>query len=105
MTDDYGKKIDEMVKRITEKFDPLKVVLFGSCAYGKPTKDSDIDLLIIKESSIPRHHRSKEVRRILRGMKVAVDIIVYTPEEVEKWRGIDTAFITGILKKGKVLYG
>lgn len=105
MIEDYSKTIDEIVKKITEKISPLKVILFGSYAYGSPTKDSDIDLLIIKESSLPRHHRTKEVRRILRGMKVAVDIIVYTPEEIKKWEGIDTAFITGVLKKGKVLYG
>jgi predicted nucleotidyltransferase len=105
MIEDYSKTIDEIVRRITEKIRPLKVILFGSYAYGSPTKDSDIDLLIIKESSLPRHHRTKEVRRILRGMKVAVDIIVYTPEEIKKWEGIDTAFITGVLKKGKVLYG
>ncbi len=105
MIEDYSKTIDEIVRKITEKISPLKVILFGSHAYGCPTKDSDIDLLIIKESSLPRHHRTKEVRRILRGMKVAVDIIVYTPEEIKKWEGIDTAFITGVLKKGKVLYG
>ncbi len=105
MTKNYRKIIDEIVNRITEKFSPLKIILFGSYAYGSPTADSDIDLLVIKESSLPRHQRSKEVRRILRGMKVAVDIIVYTPEEVEKWKGIDTAFITGVLKKGRVLYG
>ncbi|MBI4691440.1 MAG: nucleotidyltransferase domain-containing protein [Nitrospirae bacterium] len=105
MIEDYSKTIDEIVRRITEKITPLKVILFGSYAYGSPTKDSDIDLLIIKESSLPRHHRTKEIRRILRGMKVAVDIIVYTPEEIKKWEGIDTAFITGVLKKGKVLYG
>jgi predicted nucleotidyltransferase len=105
MIEDYSKTIDEIVRRIIEKISPLKVILFGSYAYGSPTKDSDIDLLIIKESSLPRRHRTKEVRRILRGMKVAVDIIVYTPEEIKKWEGIDTAFITGVLKKGKVLYG
>jgi len=105
MTEHYSKTIDEIVRRITEKISPLKVILFGSYAYGSPTKDSDIDLLVIKESSLPRHHRAKEVRRILRGMKVAVDIIVYTPEEIKKWEGIDTAFITGVLKKGKILYG
>lgn len=97
--------IDEIVKRVVEKVNPLKVILFGSYAYGSPTKDSDIDLLVIKESSVPRHRRSKEIRCILRGMKVAVDIIVYTPEEVKEWEGIDTAFITGVLRKGKVLYG
>ncbi|MBI4682422.1 MAG: nucleotidyltransferase domain-containing protein [Nitrospirae bacterium] len=105
VAEDYKQTIDEIVRKIAEKFNPLKIILFGSYAYGSPTKDSDIDLLIIKESIIPRHQRTKEVRRILRGMKVAVDILVYTPEEVRKWEGIDTAFITGVLKKGKVLYG
>lgn len=105
MAENYREIIDEIVKRVVEKVNPLKVILFGSYAYGSPSKDSDIDLLVIKDSSIPRHHRSKEIRSILRGMKVAVDIIVYTPEEIRKWEGIDTAFITGVLKKGKVLYG
>ncbi len=65
MTEDYKKIINEIVNKIAEKFSPLKVILFGSYAYGNPTKDSDIDLLTIKESSLPRHYRTRRSKGIL----------------------------------------
>lgn len=99
------KEIIEIKNRIVKEFKPQKIILFGSYAYGNPKKDSDIDLLIIKKTKLPKHKRAREVRRILRDYLIPIDIIVYTPEEVEKWKNADTSFITFIMKKGKVIYG
>lgn len=99
------KQIDEIVKRIVDNFKPQKIILFGSYAYGHPNKNSDLDLLIIKDSTLPRYKRAREVRKQLWGIsEVPKDILVYTPEEIEDWKDVDEAFITGIVKKGKILY-
>ena len=98
-------QLDEVVKRVVENYHPEKIILFGSYAYGQPTEDSDLDLLIIKESDLPRYKRGREVRKLVRGMKVAVDVLVYTRAEIEKWKDIKPAMITTIFEKGKVLYG
>ncbi len=98
-------QIDTIVKRIVENYQPEKIILFGSYAYGVPTEDSDLDLLIIKDSSLPRYKRGVEVRKHLRGLKVAIDLLVYTRQEIEKWKEVKTAFITSVMEKGKVLYG
>ncbi len=99
------QQIDEIKRRIVENVKPEKIILFGSYAYGTPTKDSDIDILIIKESNLPRYMRGREIRKYLRGLKVAIDLLVYTKDEIQKWANIKTAFITTVMEKGKVLYG
>ncbi|MBI3600315.1 MAG: nucleotidyltransferase domain-containing protein [Nitrospinae bacterium] len=98
-------RIDEIVKRIVENYHPEKIILFGSYAYGTPSEDSDLDLLIIKDSNLPRYKRGREVRRYLRGLKLAIDLVVYTKEEIQKWSDVRTAFITTAVERGKILYG
>ena len=99
------KQIEKILKRIVDRYKPEKVVLFGSYAYGNPTEDSDLDLLVVRSSNLPRYKRAREIRKYLWGITdVPKDIIVYTPEEIEDWGGEEEAFITNILKKGKILY-
>ena len=97
--------IQEIKNRIVSAVHPEKIVLFGSYAYGTPTKDSDLDLLVIMPSVEPMHKRVLPIRKLLRDFHVPKDIIVYTPDEVEKWKNVTNAFITSIMKKGKVIYG
>lgn len=97
--------IQEIKNRIVSAVHPEKIVLFGSYAYGTPTKDSDLDLLVIMPSDEPMHKRVLQIRKLLRDFRVPKDIIVYTPQEVEKWKNVTNAFITSIIKKGKVIYG
>lgn len=99
------EKIDEAVKRIVENVHPDKIILFGSYAYGKPDKDSDIDILVIKNMDIPRHKRSREIKKYLRGLKIPIDIIVYSQDEIEEWKDTKHAFINEVMEQGKVLYG
>jgi predicted nucleotidyltransferase len=73
------EQIEEIVKRIIDNYDPEKIVLFGSYAYGHPTEDSDLDLLVVKNSDLPRYKRAREIRRHLWGITdTPKDIIVYT---------------------------
>lgn len=98
-------RIDEVVDRIVKNMQPEKIILFGSYAYGNPGEDSDLDILVIKEMDIPRHVRIREVKRHLRGIKIPVDLLVYTQKEIDEWKGIKTAFINDVVEKGRVLYG
>ena len=83
---------------------PSKIILFGSYATKSFTDESDIDLLIIKNTSLPMNKRSGEILKLSRGMKLPLDVIVYTQEEVEKWSGIKGSFLHRILSDGKVIY-
>jgi predicted nucleotidyltransferase len=97
--------IQEIKSRIVSGVHPEKIILFGSYAYGTPTKDSDLDLLVILLTKEPMHKRVTKIRKLLRDIHVPKEIIVYAPEEVEKWKNASAAFITSIMKKGKVIYG
>ena len=97
--------ITEMVNKIKTQFAPQKVILFGSYAWGKPTEDSDIDLFVIMESNLRRDERARRIQKIFPDRTFPLDIIVYTPKEVEQSMERGNPFIEEILTKGGVLYG
>jgi len=105
---DYPKVDDELLKevvrRILEVTQPDKIILFGSYARGDATEDSDLDILIIQPSDLPRYKRSTPIRLALLGVFPSKDIVVYTPEEVEEWKTASTSFIATVLREGRVLY-
>ena len=96
--------LSEVVRCITSVGTPQKIVLFGSRARGEARSDSDLDLLIIEDSELPRYQRSACYRRALCGLFPAKDVVVWTPGEVEEWLEVPNAFITTVLGEGKVLY-
>src|SRR5438270_13204212 len=87
---------------IAERFQPDKIILFGSYAYGTPHEDSDVDLLVIKPTW-SQHSQAVQIRWAL-AAPFPMDLIVRTPKEM-KWR-LDEgdSFLTEIVSKGKVLY-
>ena len=99
--------INKIVEKIKMRYQPEKVILFGSYGWGNPTKDSDIDLLIVKKTNQKHRQRMLTVRRIVseENALVGIDILVYTPEEVTERLKIGDSFISKILKKGDTLYG
>ena len=94
----------EVVRRILTVGSPIKIVLFGSHAKGTAHPNSDLDLLIIEESELPRYRRSGRYRRVLCGVFHAKDVVVWTPQEVEEWRTVSNAFISTALSEGRLLY-
>lgn len=96
-----------LVEKIKEGYSPVKIVLFGSHAYGNPDVDSDIDLLIIKNTDKRPMDRWIEIKRILRDFQrtIPVSPLIYTEKEIEERKAIKDFFIEEILEKGEVLYG
>lgn len=78
------EKVNKIVNKIVSEFKPEKVILFGSHAWGEPGPDSDLDLLVIKDSQKPRLERELELRKLLFPSGVGLDVLVYTPKELEK---------------------
>jgi len=98
--------IQDILEKLMTGYAPQKVILFGSYAYGDPTPDSDIDLLIIKETPERFIDRWVTVRRILSDPKrmVPLETLVLTPQEVSKRLTVGDQFLAEIMEKGEVLY-
>jgi len=97
------KEINQTVKNL-KKYKPEKIILFGSYAWGKPKKDSDIDILIIKKTKESPYKRIPKARSYLHNINRAFDILVMKPEEVKRRLKLGDFFIKEIIKRGKVLY-
>jgi predicted nucleotidyltransferase len=93
-----------VVAKIVSQLRPEKIILFGSYAYGTPTPDSDVDLLIIMDTQAPRKERSWAVSRLLIPRPFPVDIVVKTPREIDHALAGRDFFLQEILDRGKVLY-
>jgi len=98
--------IEQIVNCIVEQYQPEKVVLFGSYAYGKPSAGSDVDLLIVKETDDRPIDRRVTVRRIAHAPRRGVPFspLVITPQELA-WRlEMGDPFYREIIDRGQVLY-
>lgn len=104
MTKFYQKEIKDITKRIAKKYKPEKIILYGSFAYGRPRKDSDVDLLIIKKTKKRRTERHLQVDRMLLDRVLPLDFLVYTPQEIERRLSLGDFFIRNIIQQGKILY-
>jgi len=98
------EKISEIVNKIASGNNPDKIILFGSYATGNPNENSDLDLFVIKKSDLPRPQRTIQVRKMLFGSMIPIDLIVYTPKEIDESRANKFSFVNEVLKTGKTLY-
>ena len=98
------RKIQKIVDKIIKTSDVEKIILFGSYAKNSYNENSDLDLLIIKETNLSQPKRGLDIRKSLWGIGVPIDIVVYTPKEIKEWKDINNSFISNIMKEGKVLY-
>ncbi len=98
------EQLQEVVQRIVQTFDPQRIVLFGSHAYGEPRSDSDVDLLVVLESDERPAARATRVSRVLRPRPFPMDILVRTPDELRHRLEIGDHFIREVMDHGRVLY-
>ncbi|MBF0143980.1 MAG: nucleotidyltransferase domain-containing protein [Magnetococcales bacterium] len=96
--------ISRIVTTIIERFNPDKVILFGSHASGEPGPDSDLDLLLVMPSSLSSHKRGLPVRMLFRPSPCPMDILVYTPEEFDHWPGTVNHIVTNAVQSGMILH-
>jgi predicted nucleotidyltransferase len=99
-----GGIIRDIVRRIVETAQPDKVILFGSQARGDARPSSDFDVLVIAPSDVPRYRRSIPLDVALANRPVEVEVMVYTPEEVDEWNPVQQAFVTTAVRVGRTLY-
>lgn len=99
-----AESLPQAVTRLVSALHPEKIYLFGSYARGKPTADSDVDLLVVMDTDLDDADRFLAVSRLLRPRPFPVDILVRTPEELECALRKGDRFLTEIVRQGKVLY-
>ena len=101
------QELQQIVQRLREAYTPDQIVLFGSYAYGRPDRDSDFDLLIVKETDETPRERRFHVRKLLWSLAVATPIepLVLTQGEIEDRLKVKDQFIQEIMTKGRRLYG
>ena len=97
------QQINEISRRIADEYHPERILLFGSYAWGVPSPDSDVDLLVILPFEGRAVAKSVEMRLKVRP-PFPVDLLVRTPEKVHKRLALGDAFIQSILEDGEVLY-
>ena len=98
------EKISELVRRIVNQFEPEKVILFGSYARGTAGEDSDADVLVVMPVKGSKRKKANEIDVALVGIDLPVDVIVVTPEELERQKNQIGTIIYPALKEWKILY-
>lgn len=99
-----SEELRDATNKIVKEYSPEKIILFGSWAWGKPDRNSDIDLFVVKDTKKTRRDRQIELRTKLFPSGLPLDILVYTSKEVDKRLEMGDFFIRKIINKGKVLY-
>ena len=97
-------ELDRIVRIIVEKFDPEKIVLFGSRAEGRAAPDSDADLLVVMRTSLPFWERGGAIRTALEHQELGLDLLVFTPEEIDERADDPFSLVHEVLRKGKLLH-
>ena len=100
-TRDILRQIVDRVRRVA---DPQRIVLFGSQARSEARENSDFDILVVRSSRAPRFQRSAPIYAALADLPVEVEVVVYTPTEIEEWSKVPQAFVTTAIREGRVLY-
>ncbi|MFP3975771.1 MAG: nucleotidyltransferase domain-containing protein [Dehalococcoidia bacterium] len=103
-TEPNEEALAEIIRRIVEVAQPDQIILFGSAARGKVRSNSDLDLLVVKQGNFHRGRLTEDIYMSLIGVGQAVDVIVVTPEDVERYRNSHSLVIAPALREGKTVY-
>ncbi len=97
------KLLRQIADKIHKNCRPEKIILFGSNAWGKPSKHSDIDIFLVMDSNLRRDKRADKISELFADRTFPLDVIVYTPHELNKSLKNGNAFISEIINRGKTL--
>ena len=95
--------INQIAQEIAENFKPNRIILFGSYAYGSPRPESDVDLLVIIDTTLRPSMQARLIRQFLNPL-FGLDLIVYTPEILDQRLKWGDDFLKDIISRGKILY-
>jgi uncharacterized protein len=101
---EFESQIDEMVGRIVQRFDPERIILFGSAARGEAGPDSDVDLLVVMRVDGSQREKAVEIGVAVNDVPVAKDIIVTRPEDFEWRKEIPGTIERPAAREGRLLY-
>jgi predicted nucleotidyltransferase len=95
--------IEDAVRQIVEQFDPQRVILFGSYAYGQSRPESDVDLLVVMDTSLRETEQAVRICQAI-DYHFGLDLIVRTPATMARRLVLGDPFLREVVSKGKVLY-
>lgn len=96
--------IETIVKKIVERFNPLRIILFGSRARGDTHPDSDLDLIVEMETVLSPPRRSSAIAALFSDRTWPLDVLVYTPREAAHARADSHSFLSQVESEGRVVY-
>src|SRR5689334_11199556 len=96
--------LSEAVDRIVQKFHPIRIILFGSWARGEAGEDSDVDLLVVLPKVEHKRKAAIQIGNSLSTLPIGKDIIVTTPEDIDKYGKTVGDILLPALEEGKVIY-
>ncbi len=103
--DQLDEAISQIVTRLRDALAPAAIYMFGSYVYGRPGSHSDIDLIVVVEdSSLDPYDREAQAFRALRGIRVPIDVQVYTRQEFDSRACLPVSFERTVRKKGRLVY-
>lgn len=104
MTQAQQDTIHEIVNKIITEYQPEKIILFGSYAWGTPRAESDVDLLVVKKTDMRPIDRYAELTAKLFPPALPIDLLIYTPAEIEGQLAHGHHFVSKILREGTMMY-
>ena len=101
----FEDKIKMIVQRVTASYEPKAIIVFGSVAKGDSSEESDLDIAIIMDSDLSEHERNVRIRVCIGAIGMPLDLLVFTPDEVEAEKTDRSSLVSEILRTGEVVYG
>jgi predicted nucleotidyltransferase len=98
------QEIENLVRRIAERAQPERILVFGSYAKGTARATSDLDILVVRDTDLPMAQRAADLTPICAGYLVPIDLHVYTPEEVREYAKEEHSFLHTVLQTGWTVY-
>jgi len=98
------EKLQEIIRRVVQVARPERIILFGSAVRGEMGPNSDVDLLVIKAGEFHQGRLTGEIYMNLHGVGQAVDVILVTPEQMERYRNAHYLVIAPASREGKEVY-
>ena len=100
----HESQIRQVAAQLGAAAQASQVMLFGSYARGEATERSDVDFMVVAQTDLPRHKRAVGLYKQFRPYPFGMDIVVYTPQEVEEGKKSALTFVSTVLREGKTLY-